>query len=482
MGPYRSMQDVPLDDVALVPRHGIWEMHGGATDRSCRCIDDMLLGEQNGTVGTVSSHRPTDPDGLVAQVRATRRRFPEWQLSGWPCDLEKAYKQVPGCSYQLRLAVIVMWSVTMACPVFFVPLCQLFGGKSPPLNFARFPAWLCEMAASLFALAASHCVDDVIAVEPSPIAASGNLCFKMLCELSGWALSPSKAPPPACVFMVIGVVLDLSGVPRAEAVLKIATKRIEQLTKILLIIEATGRLGSGEAASLTGKLGFTLCACFGRFGRAKLRPYIRRCGEHRVTLNRQIRSANTFWLQFLSAYTPRSIPAWLDGFETVISYSDGEGADAGLGIAVWSSRCPGGPLAAFCEVPEKIRELWSCQGTDERNDIYCIEAVGPLAILETWPNIVKNSMWLHFIDNVAAQYSLVRGSSSILAGDVVVGETWRKVQALNTFFYVDRVESEANPVDGLSRGKPDGPWQRVVRAKLPANLESLLTAERKSQM
>ena len=80
-------------------------------------------------------------------------------------------------------------------------------------------------------------------------------------------------------------------------------------------------------------------------------------------------SANTFWLQFLSAYTPRSILAWLDGFETVISYSDGEGAKAGLGIAVWSSRCPSGPLAAFCEIPEKIRDLWSSQDTDERNDI-----------------------------------------------------------------------------------------------------------------
>ena len=83
--------------------------------------------------------------------------------------LGKAYEPVLGCSYQLRLAVIVMWSVTMACPIFFVPLCQLFGGKSPPLSFARFPAWLCEMAAALFALAASHCVDDIIAVEPDTV-------------------------------------------------------------------------------------------------------------------------------------------------------------------------------------------------------------------------------------------------------------------------------------------------------------------------
>ena len=94
---------------------------------------------------------------------------------------------------------------------------------------------------------------------------------------------------------------------------------------------------------------------------------------------------------------------------------------------------------------------------------------------------MKHSLWLHFIDNVAAHYALVRGSSSIRAGDVVVGETWRQVQSLGIFFYVYRVESEAKPVDGLRRGRPDGPWQRVVRAKLPANLETLLMAEAESQ-
>ena len=45
---------------------------------------------------------------------------------------------------------------------------------------------------------------------------------------------------------------------------------IEQLDLILKRIRHEGRLGSGEAAALTGKLGFALCACFGRYGRAKL--------------------------------------------------------------------------------------------------------------------------------------------------------------------------------------------------------------------
>ena len=84
---------------------------------------------------------------------------------------------------------------------------------------------------------------------------------------------------------------------------------------------------------------------------------------------------------------------------------------------------------------------------------------------------------MHFIDNVAAEYALVKGSSSIRSGDVVIGETWRRIQKLNVAPYFDRVASESNPVDGLSRGRREGPWQRIVTAKLPKELDHLLEAE-----
>jgi len=184
-GPFESLEEILLDDIALVPRHGIWEQHGGATEASCRCIDDMLVGEQNGTVGTVSSHRPTDPDGLVAQVGAVRRRYPKLKLLGWPCDLEKAYKQVPQDPRQIKWTIIVIWSPLAMKPVFLMAPCQLFGGKSPPLNFARYPAWLCECASTLFALPITHCVDDVIGIEPASLALAGNIAFKLLCEATG---------------------------------------------------------------------------------------------------------------------------------------------------------------------------------------------------------------------------------------------------------------------------------------------------------
>ena len=126
------------------------------------------------------------------------------------------------------------------------------------------------------------------------------------------------------------------------------------------------------------------------------------------------------------------------------------------------------------EVPEHIRRLWDTSREGDHNDIFLIEAVAPLAILETFPNIVRNCLWIHYIDNIAAQYSLIKGSSTITCGDVVVGETWRRIQRLRIHAYLYRVESKANPVDGLSRGVATGPWKQVLKAKLPADLQNLL--------
>ena len=125
----------------------------------------------------------------------------------------------------------------------------------------------------------------------------------------------------------------------------------------------------------------------------------------------------------------------------------------------------------------QIRKAWDRQRDGELNNIYLIEALGPLAVLETFPKVLRNCLWLHFIDNIAAQHTLIKGSSTISSGDVVVGETWHRIQKLGVHAYFDRVASKANPVDGLSRGRFEGPWKQVLRAKLPPNLLQLLKAE-----
>jgi len=71
---------------------------------------------------------------------------------------------------------------------------------------------------------------------------------------------------------------------------------------------------------------------------------------------------------------------------------------------------------------------------------------------------LRDTLWIHYIDNAAAQSALVKGSSSVMSGDVIVHYTWSQVAALHATPWFDRVASPSNPVDGLSRGDMAGPW------------------------
>ena len=225
-------------------------------------------------------------------------------------------------------------------------------------------------------------------------------------------------------------------------------------------------LPAGLAGQLFGQLGFTCSQFFGRWGRAMLRSISRRQYEpHRYGLNKQLRYALKWWLRNLHLAPPRGVFLPSQKLPLVISYSDGEGADAGVGIAAWCSERIGKiPLAGFLEVPDEVRCLWSAQRASfiedgELKDIAEIEAIGPLLILHNWPWLVKDALWIHFIDNNGALGALVKGSSSVHEQGVIVGATWSRVAQLRAMPWFDRVDSSSNPVDGLSRKDFSGVWQ-----------------------
>ena len=94
--------------MAEMQREVLQGPYDSLAEPSVRCFDDPLYGGQNDTVGTVSAHRSTDPDGLVAQTRTVRRRYPREQLEGWPCDVGRACKQVAGDSSMIRWVIIIL--------------------------------------------------------------------------------------------------------------------------------------------------------------------------------------------------------------------------------------------------------------------------------------------------------------------------------------------------------------------------------------
>ena len=154
------------------------------------------------------------------------------------------------------------------------------------------------------------------------------------------------------------------------------------------------------------------------------------------------------------------IPTNLSERRRIVSNSDGEGSEAGVGLALWENKTQV-VRAGVLRVPEEVRILWDRQKNLVRfNDMFEIEAIGPLFLLENFPDVSRYSLWLHILDNAAALSNLVNGSSSVIQGDILIGATWSQVQRLQVFPWFDRVDSKSNPVDGLSR---DG-WMGLGRS------------------
>jgi len=224
-------------------------------------------------------------------------------------------------------------------------------------------------------LPATHCVDDVIIIEASDVAVSGKLCWDLLMQLCGWKMSVAKDKDPSELFTVIGVSVDLRPLPVGDPNVMVTQRRLASLENMIRWILLKMCLGSGEAASLSGKLGFTLSATFGRIGRCRVKPILKRAYSRSGPLGKILMNCLLWWLSFLRMYTPRAIPTSLASLPSVVSYSDGEGGLAGIGAAIWHPHYAR-PFAVYSEVPNEIRETWRViQGSEGFEDIFLVEAL-----------------------------------------------------------------------------------------------------------
>ena len=149
----------------------------------------------------------------------------------------------------------------------------------------------------------------------------------------------------------------------------------------------------------------------------------------------------------------RAVPPH-SGTPFVITMSDGEEL-AVLQLQYGALLAPGGvqqPRWFQIDLPPSVLEAWS-QSTDlePQRHIDKIEAIVPAICLCTWPNLLRGSLWLHFIDIDGALACLVSGSSKNSSLSAVVFYIWAQIPAQGCWPWFERVLSECNIVDGLSR-------------------------------
>ena len=124
------------------------------------------------------------------------------------------------------------------------------------------------------------------------------------------------------------------------------------------------------------------------------------------------------------------------------------------------------------QVSREVRLLWSSQhelfGACFQ-DINEIEATGLLVILATWPGVSAGSLWIHFIDNAAAQASLVCGYSSVTSGDDL-GLTWEMIAHQRIIPWFDRDDSASYPLDDCPGDAPEGIAPSILQRSVRLNV------------
>lgn len=166
----------------------------------------------------------------------------------------KAYRQVPIAPEQLHLAIVAQWHPVHKRVVYVVPYAQLIGGRTPPLHFARHPAWFTYLLAASIALPTHHCVDDMVGVDRRCIAKPMWQCWRQIVAATGWEVPDSKSPPPATKIVALGALVDRSLTPQCPSFMWITPARNEAISETLVQCLRDNKLGPGEASKLWGRL------------------------------------------------------------------------------------------------------------------------------------------------------------------------------------------------------------------------------------
>ena len=68
-----------------------------------------------------------------------------------------------------------------------------------------------------------------------------------------------------------------------------------------------------------------------------------------------------------------------------------------------------------------------------------------------WADRLRGRRALAFVDNDAAKYAVISGTSQNIASSCLVESLWEDVSELQSFLWVERVPSESNISEGPSR-------------------------------
>ena len=440
------------------------------SDGKQRLIDDGRRGDQNrwASLGETIMCIGIDFIPQVASALQQRvqchadpdfkdMRFEHVQFS--VADLPDAFRGLPVRPEDQPATVIAVyhggqrqWRFTVmnGCP---------FGLGAVVVHFNRYPALLTACARRVFALLHGAYFDDNVLVESHVTAQSAHEDLMKLLQALGTPPKPAKTHCMSSHGVFLGAsiaIVEDKGRPTVVVAPKEATRR--QVIADLEHAIAAQHLSSAKAAKVRGRCGWLAANSVGRVGRIgqavlKMLQYGER-SSGRLTAGEV--QALRFHLYVVQHVPPRTIctrPAQEQ--RPLVMYSDAEytpGSPPQLGFVLFRDP-PMRPVGVCLVLTAASTQEW----LERRQQIYPAETIAVVLAMAIFAPALQGRDLIAFCDNSAAVATLIRGTAQ--SADVLRMAEVATLQQLThgIRLWVEWVDSQSNPADGLSRaGLRDG--------------------------
>ena len=447
LGQPQAIESLDLSSNLLTDTFGVWET-GAHGVRKVRVISNFRSNEAN-AYAWWPSRLQYDSFGEMREALEVIRKQWSGDLQIGKSDFEAAFKTLPAAAAQGWMCWALVYNTDCELLQVVPVQSQSFGSLGAVMAWHRTACLLQQIMSSLFGLVTFSYVDDFFWLCPADATSGVDAAWlqgffdKVVSELLGWQLDPTKNASGKCV-VLLGLEICLN---ESESRWRLhPNKAMEWLHEVHKTLKDDW-LPPAVASKMCGRFSFLNSYVFGRVGRALLRPLIWR--QHQTVgsmhLTCRLRSSLHWFGRVLEAGLSRSVPYSHPPLEKLaLLYTDAESTGSIAAVLVLS----GCTHYWVSTVPVTVRRKLLSRKTQ----IVAFELLAALGGLEAFCEVLPmNARLLHFIDSTSALNIVLKGASRQRDLNSFSGFLWYQMSVRSLTYWAKYVPSALNLADGPSR-------------------------------
>ena len=365
-------------------------------------------------------------------------------------DLSDAYKQVPLSDNAFELdSYLAVYDPSSKGAKVFKQRVLPFGSIASVTAFLRVSLAIWKIGSSLLNLMWSAYFDDFLCLSRASESKHVDFCVSSIFSLLGWKVSTHKLLPFDSICKVLGVQLDLKQSGDSLCLISNTPERVEELVQEINLILSSGSLPKSEGEKLRGRLQFASAQVFGR----KFRRLLKVLSSH-VTMGRKVLTASTKCcleeiVTLLTCNVPRRVVATqADILHVYVDASFNEVGYSGIGGLVIDML--GTHLSFFSAKVEKDM-ISSIVTRGQRTIIQELEMLAVLCAFKCWQKESAVHRVVLFTDSESVRGAFLKNWSANHDSDKLLESIFQIESTFNLPVWIERVPSQSNPADLLSR-------------------------------